>query len=106
MLKSGADCTVVQSSRQVSCPLRDEAAILNTASGSYYGLEAVGARVWDLLSEPKTLPQLQQALASEYEVAPDRCERDLLRFLAELSDAGLIEVRNGSSQTVLPTPAG
>jgi hypothetical protein len=33
-------------------------------------------------------------LLSEYEVEPERCERDLLALLRRLADEGLVEVRS------------
>ncbi len=97
---------VVQSGAQVSCPLRDEAAILNTVTGSYYGLESIGARIWDLIVRPRTLGELRQTLLAEYDVAPGQCEEDLRRFIAELAGAGLAEVRDGPSEPVSSSPAG
>jgi hypothetical protein len=96
---------VVQSAAQVSCPLRDEAAILNTATGSYYGLQPVGARIWDMIVRPRTFGELHEALLAEYEVPPGECEEDLRRFIAELSAAGLVEVRDGPSAPVSASPA-
>lgn len=86
--------TVVAGKGQVSCDLAGEAAILNLESGVYYGLDAVGARVWHLLQEPRTVQDIRETLLMEYEVERDRCERDLLALLQELVAAGLIEVRD------------
>lgn len=89
--------TVVGAKDQVSCDLAGEAAILNLESGVYYGLDAVGARVWHLLQEPRTVQDIRETLLMEYEVERDRCERDLLALLQELVAAGLIEVRDESA---------
>ena len=78
---------------QVSCNLGDEAAILNTKHGIYYGLDPIGAEVWKLLQTPCKVADIHQLLLREYEVEPQRCERDLLALLEELLGAGLIEVR-------------
>jgi hypothetical protein len=37
---------------QVSSDLKGEVAILDLKAGVYYGLDAVGARVWELLQGP------------------------------------------------------
>jgi hypothetical protein len=57
----------------------------------------VGARVWHLLQEPRTVQDIRETLLMEYEVERDRCERDLLALLQELVAAGLIEVRDESA---------
>ncbi len=85
---------VVVSKDQVSADLTGEAAILDLKSGVYYGLDAVGARIWDLLQEPKTVNDIRDAILEEYDVEPERCERDLLTLLQELAAAGLIEARD------------
>ena len=85
--------TVLVSSQQVSCPLGDEAAILNMKNSVYYGMNPVGARVWNLLKQPKTVAEIRDALMEEYEVDEERCERDLFVLLEQMRSEGLIEVR-------------
>ncbi len=85
---------VVASKDQVSCDLQGEAAILNLKNGVYYGLDPVGARIWDLIQEPRAVTGVRDALLEEYEVGPDACERDLVGLLQELAAHGLIEVRD------------
>jgi hypothetical protein len=57
----------------------DETVILDLASGTYYGLDAVGARIWQLLGEGKTLAQVCETMLAEYDVTRDAFERDLGR---------------------------
>lgn len=90
------DSVVVADENQVSSDLGGEAAILDLRDGVYYGLDVVGARIWDLIQEPKTVAEVKDALLEQYDVEPDRCERDLIALLRELADRGLIEVRNGA----------
>jgi hypothetical protein len=87
------DSRFVVSPDQVSCDLGGEAAILQLKSAIYYGLDPVGARVWDLLRTPKTLAELRDAIVAEYEVEPDRSERDLRDLLEKLTAERLIEIR-------------
>ena len=94
---------VVTGKDQVSCDLGGEAAILNLSSGVYYGLDAVGARIWNLIQEPRNVSDIRDALLKEYDVDPDRCERDLLALLHDLAAGGLIEVRDDAAREV-PAP--
>jgi hypothetical protein len=84
--------SVVASREQVSSDLGGEIAILDLKGGTYYGLDAVGARIWSLVQEPRTVEEIRDVLVSEYEVEPDRCERDLLALLQRLADEGIVEV--------------
>lgn len=85
------------SPEQVSCPLGDESAILNLKNTVYYGLNSVGARIWELLQQPKSVAEIRDVLLEEFEVGAERCERDLLDLLRKLLAEGLIEVKVGSS---------
>jgi Coenzyme PQQ synthesis protein D (PqqD) len=84
--------TVVAAKDQVSSDLGGEVAILDLKAGVYYGLDAVGARIWSLIQEPRTVIEIRDILLEEYEVEPERCERDLLVLLQRLADEGIIEV--------------
>jgi Coenzyme PQQ synthesis protein D (PqqD) len=84
---------VVVTKHQVSCDLAGEAAILNIKSGVYYGLNPVGARIWNLMQEPRKVAEIQNEITNEYEVEPERCARDLAALLEKLFAEGLIEVR-------------
>lgn len=85
---------VVAAKDQVSCDLAGEEVILSLKDGMYYGLNPVGARIWQLIQEPKTVNELRDVILSEYEVEPDLCERDVLALLRELAAKRLIEVRD------------
>ena len=86
--------TVVAPKDQVSSDLGGEVAILDLKAGVYYGLDAVGARIWSLIEEPRTVNEIRDILLEEYDVEPERCERDLLALLRRLADEGLVEVRS------------
>ncbi len=77
---------------QVSSDLGGEVAILDLKVGMYYGLDEVGARIWELIQEPQRVGDIRNTLVAEYEVEPDRCERDVMILLQRLADEELIEV--------------
>jgi hypothetical protein len=93
MVQITSDTTVEVSKEQVSCDLDGEAAILNLKNGVYYSLDSVGARIWQLLQQPRTLDQIRTVVLEEYDVEPQRCERDLQELLRKLASEGLIEVK-------------
>jgi Coenzyme PQQ synthesis protein D (PqqD) len=85
---------VVMSKDQVSCDLAGEAAILNLKNSVYYGLDPVGARIWNLIQTPTAVAAVRDAIVKEYDVEPERCERDLLDLLQKLEVEGLIEIQD------------
>jgi len=90
------DSCVVVSDEQVSTSLGEETVILGMGDGVYYGLDAVGARVWALLATPRRVSALVLAVVGEFDVTPERCERDVLSLLDDLADRRLVrEVASG-----------
>lgn len=77
---------------QVSCELEGEAVILNLSDQVYYGLDPVGARVWALLREPRTVAELRDAVVAEYEVDAEAAERDIVSLLTQLAERRLVDV--------------
>jgi Coenzyme PQQ synthesis protein D (PqqD) len=81
----------------VACNLLGELLILQTVSGRYYGLNEVGRRVWSLMSEPKSVGGIRDALVAEYDVDRENCTRDLLQVLEKLASKRLIEVDSAAA---------
>jgi len=83
---------VVASKDQVSSDLGSEAAILNLKNSVYYGLDPIGARVWQLIQEPTTIAQIRDVLRAEYDVEEAQLEADIRDLLQELAAQGLVEI--------------
>lgn len=80
----------------VSRVLEGEAVILGLGTGTYFGLDPVGTRIWQLIEQRGSVREILAHLVEEYDVAPEQCERDLLRLLGELRSRGLITLSDGS----------
>ena len=89
---------VVASHDQVSSDLAGETILLSLQTAMYYGLDQVGARIWELLREPIRVADLRDAILREYDVDEERCERDMLDLLQQLATEGLIEIRRGPDE--------
>ena len=76
--------------------LEDEAVLLNLKTGTYFGLDPVGTRVWQLIVEHGALADVLEAMLREYEVDPGVVERDLLALVGRLCAKGLVEVGPGN----------
>ena len=86
--------TIMRSPDQVFTDLGGEIVILSLRSPEYCGLEAVGAHIWNIIQEQKTVEEILNTLLHDYDVEPDRCKRDLLAIIEELANEGLVEVKN------------
>jgi hypothetical protein len=69
-----------------------EGVILDLASSTYFGLDEVGVRLWQLLQVDPSLQAACETLLSEYEVEPAQLEQDLIKLVAQLCEAGLAKV--------------
>src|SRR5215472_7857996 len=76
----------------VSRELEGEAIILNLESGTYFGLDSVGTRIWSLLQEDGSLRRTFELLEQEYDVEPERLKADILRLVEELCSNHLLSV--------------
>jgi len=72
--------------------LDGEAVLLNLETGTYFGLNEVGTRMWNLLQQHSALQRVFENMQEEYEVAPEVLEQDLLRLVGQLCAQGLIRV--------------
>jgi hypothetical protein len=70
----------------------DETVILDLASGTYFGLDPVGARVWTLSQRGSTLAEICDTLVAEYDVARDQLEADVVRLAGELRAQKLVDL--------------
>ena len=73
----------------------EDLVILNLKSGTYFGLDPIGAKIWQLLVGQKTFQEVRDALLLEYEVSSEILERDILKLVTELCKQQLVEVAPG-----------
>ena len=66
--------------------------LLDTQSGTYFGLNAVGSRIWELASEPYRIQDVVTVLLDEFAVSKEQLERDVLHFVNSLFQKSLIHV--------------
>ena len=76
-----------------SANIDTELVMMRLESNGYFGLDAIGRRIWELLAAPRTVSAICTALAAEYDVAPAECEADVVRFLGELAAYGVVDVQ-------------
>ena len=71
---------------------KPEIVVLNTQNNHYFGLEEVAGRVWQLLTEPRKVSEIVELIISEYEVDALQCEADIIDFLNQLENSGLLVI--------------
>lgn len=90
---------VTASENQVSSVLGEEEVILNLENGMYYGLNPVGARVWQLIQEPRSVDDICNVLLDEFDVERQQLYQDVVALLQELKQEQLIQIEEPSPST-------
>jgi hypothetical protein len=72
--------------------LDGESVILSLEAETYFGLDEVGTRTWELLGAEPTIQAVYEALCAEYDVDSAELRRDLEALLDQLVEHKLIEV--------------
>lgn len=70
-----------------------ETVLLNLETGYYYSTNELGSAVWSLCDGATTVEAIIRALNPRYDVAPEQLERDVLAFIRELAEEGLLLVQ-------------
>jgi hypothetical protein len=91
-MQMNSSTIVKQSKNQVSCCLNDEVAILNLESTMYFGLDEVGAYIWEALNEPRPVSEICGMVLDKFEVDKVACTADVFNFITRLEKAGLVEL--------------
>src|SRR5579862_8378667 len=88
---------VVASEEVLSREIRNETVLLDLKTENYFGLDGVGPRIWQLIKDGASLPQIEATLTAEYEVGDEVLTRDLEQFVQDLTQAGLVSLKAGPS---------
>jgi hypothetical protein len=72
--------------------LGEESVLLNLKSEKYYGLDDVGTRMWEVLTQSESIGTACDLLLAEYDVQKDLLSQDIAALLEKLSQHGLVEV--------------
>lgn len=69
----------------VSREVSGEFVLLDLESGIYFGLDKVGARIWELLSDrPHSIAELSDRIEAEFDAARETIEADLAELFEQL----------------------
>lgn len=75
----------------LSTTLDGESVILHTGSGTYYGFNDVGTKIWESLDQPRSIDDLTRDIAEQYDVTSETCRQDIEQLLDDLIEKDLVE---------------
>ncbi len=88
-----SECVVKRTDGLMSTVIDDEIIILNSLRANYIGLDPIGRRVWDCLATSTRVEDLCRQVEQEYDGEARQITSELMVFLNELHDEGLLEVQ-------------
>ena len=71
--------------------LAGEALLVHLGTGTYFGLDATGTRIWHLLAEHGAREKVVAPMLQEFDVEEAQLRRDLDALIAQLLEKGLLE---------------
>ena len=68
----------------------DETVLLDLDSGSYFALNDVGARIWELCDGDRSVDDIVSTITAEYDVDTETARRDVVELLSMLAEEQLL----------------
>lgn len=90
--KIGLDTVVSQVEEIVASDMDGETVMMSIENGEYYGMDAIGSRIWALIEKPAKVLDLINTLLEGFDVDREMCEKDVLKFLNELNDNKILKM--------------
>ncbi len=83
---------VIQRQHEVAWRLIDgEAVVITPVDSTMHSLNDTGTRIWEAIDGQRSLKEVAQVLAAEFEVDRDRAQKDTLWFVECLAKKGLVD---------------
>ena len=83
---------IVRDAEIIFHSMDDETVMMSLERGEYYSVPPIGTRIWDLLETPQSVLELCDTVLPAYDVTREQGVQDILLFLDELAEKGLIKV--------------
>ncbi len=78
----------------LSSPVDDEMVMMSIEKGKYYGLDVISRRIWELFDVNRSVAGICEQLIDEHDVDKATCHKEVLAYIKELVDEGLVEIIN------------
>ena len=85
------------SEEALSQEVNGETVILDLKSESYFGLDEVGTRIWQLLQEHGDVQKTFDVMLDEFDVEEEQLEKDMSALLDDMLEKGLLHLEESES---------
>ena len=70
----------------------DDLVMMDIKSGNYFGINPVGAEIWNKMEEPITVQGIINQLLAEYDIDEETCRKETLTFIQQTLERGFLKV--------------
>lgn len=85
--------SIVTHAEDVVCAKIDSHVVMmSVEDGLYYDINEAGGHIWSMIEKPLRISELCHLLRKTFDVAPVRCETDVMDFLQGLAERRLLRV--------------
>lgn len=88
----GQNDRIRQSSGVLFNQVDDDLVMMDVEKGSYFGVNAVGAAIWNMIAEPIRIQDVIRQLLEQYDVTEEVCRQETLAFLEQAHEKGFIQL--------------
>jgi Coenzyme PQQ synthesis protein D (PqqD) len=94
MATLGADTKISRSAQVVARELSaaEGGVLLHLETAQYHGVNPIGLLIWEQLDGERTVREIVELVRGQVEGAPPELEDDVLRFLNDVHERGLVVV--------------
>ena len=85
------DALPVPSPDVVSRRLGDEIVLVHLETNRIFSLSPTGARLWELLTDGRSRPEIERQLREEYDVSPEAVSAEIDALVTMLEAEALVE---------------
>ena len=93
MINEGSYSLISRNPDQVFSEIDGQVVMLNVKKEAYYTLNNVGSTIWKEIEHPLKLEDLIHILTESYEVTHEKCRDEIIPFLNELVEAGIVIIK-------------
>jgi hypothetical protein len=86
--------TITSAPRVLFQEVEGETVLLDLESEIYFGLDAVGTRIWQLIQESGDLLTIYNTLLEEYDVEERQLHSDLEALIMDANERGLVTLQS------------
>lgn len=87
------DCRYLANKEHLYSELKSEGVILSLTNGRYYGVNEVGACIWQAVQNPASLSEIEEKIKERFDEVDDAtCRQEIMTFLEQMSKENLINV--------------